>query len=173
MNDYPTLEEVATSVQGSTLAFIHWLGGAAFVLGLICLVLLARRLIDVGHDRRSGHAHAFFLSIAAALFLFFGEWIQSLNVTVYGTPAILVYRPAAPNWITGMVAMVILIIKAIGVLAMVRGINLWRYAGHESSLALGAVSRGLFFVVAGIATANIVLTNQAILWTVRLGNPLD
>ena len=172
MNDYPTLQTVSESVSNAANALFGLLDVMVIVLGLTLLLLSLKRLRDYGLQRQRLLGNTLPLAVIGFVLLFLAQTIKLSNQTLYQTADIWLYAINADDWSSYVVMAVIQIIRLIGLIGLVRGLNLLRYTGHESQLSVGAVSRGLVFIVAGIAAINILLTTQVVVGTLGLESPL-
>lgn len=171
--DYPSLADVAASVEASTLALWTLTTAVVFALGYVLYVMAAKRLVDGGYERKIGYGNSIALVFVGTLFLFLGQSIKSGTKTLYGDDGLMAYAPETVDWTTEIMAAVIIIVRFFGLLAFVRGGLRLCYCGHETSLSMGAVSQSLVFMGFGIAAMNIVFTTEVVLWTLRLLSPLQ
>lgn len=173
---YPaTAQDVSTMAQNVSSAAEAWYTAIEWSAVLIGVVILAKgfmQLAENAHDPRVGYGSAFAMMIASVGLLYLPSAFSASSVTLYNTDQVFAYAVDDEHYSTAVIHAVIRIVQVIGLIAFVRG---WIYlsrAGQGPYRHHSMVARGLFFIVGGVASINILLTARVISSTFGLESPI-
>lgn len=162
----PDLVTMIQNVSRSLEAVQHFIGGLAYIIGLIFILIAFLKFKSLGEKMGAsgGSGEKMFVPVAylvvGAALLFLPSALQVMSNTAFGTTNILEYRRYDTNTLFGALS---IIVRTAGLIWFVRGCVL---LAHASEPGVQHGPKGLTFLIAGILAVNFEMTVSYFNWIV-------